>query len=124
MRGLLYIMRGVPGSGKSTLAATLGTNFSADAIIEALPGLYTQNWNRERCDRAHAICRWKVWEAMKKGITPLVIDNINISRKLALPYAKMAKEWDYEVEIRESNTPWWLEIAKLLKGEVLKYPRP
>ena len=51
---------------------------------------------------------------MQRGITPVIVDNTNLRMKEARPYIEMANKYQYKVEIEESDSPWWLEIQKLL----------
>jgi predicted kinase len=107
VRRRLFLMRGLPGSGKSTLALQLADNdsekiFSTDEYWEVVENRFNgalliqaHKWNQERTK-----------DAMKKGITPIVIDNTNVVFRDALPYLEMAKAYGYHVEIREPETPW------------------
>jgi predicted kinase len=104
----LYIMRGIPGSGKSTQAKKLvgaGKIFSTDDLIEAtgdyngffasmsvkgdftpLRQMHEQNLNNVKA-------------AFAEGVSPIIVDNTNLSAREAAPYVKAATENNYDVKI-------------------------
>lgn len=120
MRGILYIMRGCPGSGKSHLAQRLTTTpeqiISADQWFSPTDNYqeYRANWAVEKLFAAHNWCKSKVREALQRGVSPIVLDNTNIKRRDFMPYIDMAKQYRYLYEVRESDSPWWLQIKELL----------
>lgn len=119
-RGFLVVLRGTPGSGKSHLAARLAPKeniFSTDEWFELQPGGYRENWKVEKLFGAHRWNQQRAREAMQRGITPLVIDDTNWNAKQARPYVEMALQYQYHVTIRESDSPWWSEIALLLESK-------
>jgi len=121
-RGVIYIMRGVPGSGKSHLGLRLAGGdaskvFSTDDYFERMEGGYRANWKMDRLFPAHRWNQGRVRAAMQKGITPIVVDNTNITMKQARPYIEMAIQYQYLPEIHESDSPWWKEISELLKNK-------
>jgi predicted kinase len=122
-RGILYIMRGVPGSGKSHLALRLAGDpskvFSTDEFFERMEGGYAANWKMDRLFPAHKWNQRRVREAMQRGISPVVVDNTNIRIKEARPYVEMGVQYQYHMEIRESDSPWWAEISLLLQNKGL-----
>ena len=123
-RGILYIMRGVSGSGKSHLALRLAGGdiskvFSADQWFENQPEGYLASWAIEKLYPAHKWNQQRVRAAMQRGITPVVVDNTNIRIKEARVYMEMAIKYQYWPEIKESDSPWWLQIRELLKNKQL-----
>ncbi len=123
-RGIMYLMRGVPGSGKSHTGLRLADGdaskvFSTDQWFENQPGGYKANWKMEKLFGAHKWNQQRVRQAMQRGITPVVIDNTNMRMKEARPYVEMAQQYQYWVDIRESDSPWWGEIQELLKNKQL-----
>ena len=111
-RKQLYIMRGPPGSGKSRRAADIlqkhgGQIFSTDDYWMR-NGVYT--FNMSRLSEAHRVTRAKTFAAMRSGISPIIIDNCNMTRSEARPYALEGRRLNYDVEIVESNSRWWKEF--------------
>lgn len=119
---VLIIFRGLPGSGKSTLAKQLGKNgvvlgsddfFMVDDKYEFDPNslYYAHMWNQAR-----AI------DAMKKGISPIVIDNTNVQAWEMKPYVEAGIKYGYQIEIKEPNTPWKFDAEELAKRNTHKVP--
>lgn len=97
----LLIMRGVPGSGKSTKSKELvgeGMIFSTDSLIEEgyiyedffkimreteNPGMHTK-MHRRNLNLSK--------KAMIEGVSPVIIDNMNLNPKESKPYVKFAME--------------------------------
>ncbi len=52
---------------------------------------------------------------MKKGISPIIIDNTNIISNYCVEYVKYGKMYGYKIEIFESNTPWAFDIEELTR---------
>lgn len=123
-RGIMYLMRGVPGSGKSHLALRLAGGdqtkvFSTDEYFDRMEGGYKANWKMEKLFGAHKWNQNRVRAAMQRGITPVVVDNTNIRMKDARAYIEFAQQYQYWPEIKESDSPWWLQIQELLKNKNL-----
>ncbi len=112
-------MRGVPGTGKShtgrRLVGDQGFCMGADDWFDMQPGGYKANWKVESLFGAHKWNQSRVREGMKKGLGPIAVDNTNLRMKEARPYVEAAIQYQYWVEIRESDSPWWGEIVDLLK---------
>lgn len=124
LRGILYIMRGVPGSGKTYRAHQLVNQdksriFSADKWFSPKedPEEYRRNWSKEKLFTAHNWCKSSLAEAMQRGVSPVVVDNTNIKRRDFMSYIDMANQYQYMYTIEESQSPWWLEIRKLLDDQ-------
>lgn len=100
---ILYLMRGPSGTGKSTLAKEMSVKeiFSADHFFTAEDGTY--NFNPSQIGRAHAICKAKTEDALKKGISPIAVDNTFTKRFEVRPYVEMAQRHGYNVEFIEPN---------------------
>lgn len=93
----VIIMRGLPGSGKSTKARSYGgTIVSADDYFMS-GGEY--RFDPAKIGAAHADCKRKFEEALKRGDSIIVVDNTNTMSWEYQPYADMAKRYGYEVEI-------------------------
>ncbi|XP_076117136.1 uncharacterized protein LOC143084941 isoform X2 [Mytilus galloprovincialis] len=105
---VFIILRGLPGSGKSTLARELKENgeiFSADDYF--MNGdVYC--YEQRKLTDAHDHCRRKALEAVRKNVSPVIIDNTNTQVWEMCPYVDIAKSVtpEYEIEILEPSTPW------------------
>jgi NEDD4-binding protein 2 len=138
------IMRGLSGSGKSFTAreqsrkygGTEDNIFSTDDFFvsdvksqrKAAPPdqqddtywnelegeTYRANWNPEKLHAAHNWNHRRVEEAMKSGLTPIVVDNTNIRPREIRPYIKMAEQYGYKPVIQEPTSPWWNDHAHML----------
>jgi len=109
MKKYLLLMRGLPGSGKSTIAERILKKFmniynttvckcSADSYFTDDEGNY--NFDHTKLGKAHGVCKWKAATAMRKGISLVVIDNTNTTRREIKPYLEIAKEQGYMVKYR------------------------
>jgi predicted kinase len=117
-------MRGCSGSGKSFRARQLVDNdkskiFSADLYFSPTEDMeeYRANWSKEKLFAAHSWCKSSLQAAMQRGVSPVVVDNTNIKRRDFLCYVDMAEQYQYMYLIEESQSPWWLEIKKLLVNQ-------
>ena len=111
---LCIIVRGVSGSGKSTLAKELGAEgeiYSTDDFFSK-DGDYA--FNPKMLGKAHEWNQERVWDAMRKGVSPIVVDNTNRQLWEMKAYAAMAKEYGYEVEFAEPN---WSPELKTPEGK-------
>jgi len=99
-------MRGLPGSGKTTVAERLLKKFmniynvvvckcSADSYFMDDEGNY--NFDHTKLGKAHGACKFKAATAMRQGISLVVIDNTNTTKREVKPYLEMAKEHGYSV---------------------------
>lgn len=119
MQKTLILMRGAPGSGLSTAAleqagGDKGKVFSPDdcphahqpgppvAYLQTLP--FAQDWNFDR-----------VCEAMRQGISPIVVDALNLRRIDALGFFRAGQRAGYEVMVIEPTTAEWLAAKEVMK---------
>ena len=120
---VLIIIRGISGSGKSTLAQQLGKDgvvlstddfFMESGKYEFDPdGIgYAHDWNIDRSE-----------QAMKKGISPIVIDNTTVEAWEAKPYVNQALKYGYKVKFREPNTTWKFDAEELAKRNTHGVPK-
>lgn len=121
-RGVLFILRGVPGVGKSHLGLRLVDGdkskvFASDDWFDMQPGGYLVSFSLDKTAIAHRWNEERVRAAMQRGISPIVVDNTNLRMRFARPFVDMAKQYQYHVEIKESDSPWWSEISELLKDK-------
>ena len=115
MDNTLILMRGVPSSGKSTLARRLcgrlgGKIFSADDLLIA-DEVYT--WSPELVHAAHRICEKLVETAMHRKERIIIVDNTNLKPSYARPYVILARKHNYQILVREPNTPWKHDLQEL-----------
>ncbi|XP_063980962.1 uncharacterized protein LOC135164494 [Diachasmimorpha longicaudata] len=129
---IMVLLRGLPGSGKSFLARSLvstttGDNpakyiFSADDYFVALGrGIYM--YDPKRLSDAHTITQNRAHEALSQGKTPVIIDNTNTQAWEMRPYAAMAVEFGYIVEVLEPDTPWANKIKELAQKNTHGVPK-
>ena len=116
----MIIMVGIPGSGKSYTARQLvdnGVILSTDDIFNGYTypsgsgsgvegGVPLYLWDRSVLGSAHHINQIKCGQALSRGISPVIIDNTNLTKKEREPYEKLAGLFGYSVEIKESDAPW------------------
>lgn len=119
----MIIMRGLSGSGKSTLAKHLGKEgqvFSTDNFFMA-HGEYC--FNRDMLGVAHLWNQNKVRDAAAKGVTPIVVDNTNVTYQEMLPYLGIAQAYGYKVSYAEPDTPWKFDVDELVKRNTHNVPK-
>lgn len=109
----LIIMRGVPGSGKTYLSKalvemTVGKEtckhvFSTDDFFQTKFGY---EFDPMSLDLAHKTNQKKVYEALLKGVSPVIVDNTNTQLWEMEPYVREGVKNGYIIEIVEPPTPW------------------
>lgn len=115
-------MRGFPGSGKSYTAAKLAPKdqiFTTDNFWGP-----EYNFDIEKIPIAHQWNIKQVENAMKNNITPIVVDNTNITWDEIKPYVQLAKNFLYDVKYKESESTWWQAISKLYNDPNFKPGTP
>lgn len=119
----LIVIRGAPGSGKSTLAKELGRG----GVVLGNDDFFMVNgeyqFSVEAHGHAHLWNQGRVRAAMRRGISPIVVDNTNTTWNEVQPYAKLAKEHGYVVEYAEPDTPWKFDVDELTKRNKHGVPR-
>ena len=137
------IIRGFPGSGKSTkinaLLAKHGGDydhiFSTDnhwipvtnqkrrrgEQVSAREELeeYKSNWSAEKLGAAHAHNFQEFQYAVDLGISPVIVDNTNITSREFANYAQYAHKAGYKIKIEEPDSPWWNEHRPFLADKKL-----
>jgi predicted kinase len=112
---IMYITRGISGSGKSTLVKTLAPPdniFSTDDLF-MINGEY--KFDPKKLGEYHKLNKIRVEEAMKKGISPIVVDNTNTQAWEIKPYVNLADQYGYEIELKEPDTSWRFDAKELAK---------
>lgn len=111
----LILMRGISGSGKSTKASQLskgGVVFSTDEFFY-FEGKYifdldkTTEYHKKNVDRTE--------DAMQHSISPIVIDNNNITASAMKPYVELADKYGYDVSFAKPETAWAWDAEELAK---------
>eukprot|EP01102_Stenamoeba_stenopodia_P021045 TRINITY_DN8383_c0_g1_i2.p1 TRINITY_DN8383_c0_g1~~TRINITY_DN8383_c0_g1_i2.p1 ORF type:complete len:1314 (-),score=285.53 TRINITY_DN8383_c0_g1_i2:255-4196(-) len=115
----LVILRGASGSGKSTLAREL-TRDSNDAVILSTDDFFwnpvskNYDFNVPALPKAHYWNQMRARIAMESNTSLIVIDNTNLQAWEAKPYVMLGKEFDYDIEIVEPDTPWREDAEQLV----------
>ncbi len=114
------LLRGASGSGKSFLAKQLagdtGQQFAADDYFVDEQGNY--NWSGEKVSAANYWNYERVKKAVDEGISPVILDNTNISRKdlrASKDIIAYAESKGYETRIEETKTSWAFDAEELVK---------
>ncbi len=116
----MYIMRGVSGSGKSTRAKQLqgsGAIFSTDDFF--MEG-EEYKFDPVKIVEAHKWNQRRVWDAARKGIDPIVVDNTTTQGWEAKPYVVIAMTEGYDIDIVEPDSPWWSHFGPNMSEEELQ----
>ncbi|XP_066263194.1 uncharacterized protein [Euwallacea similis] len=130
---VVVLLRGLPGSGKSTLAKyilenTIGyTQDVAKSHILSTDDFFFQNniyyYDPKKIQEAHGWNHQRAFRAMSKGYSPVIIDNTNVKMWEMKPYAMMATDYGYYLEILEPDTHWSFNDKELEKRNKHGVPR-
>jgi NEDD4-binding protein 2 len=104
----LIIMRGVSGSGKSTLARAIqkldgGVIFSTDDFFTDEDGVY--RFDPKKIGMNHIRNQNRTEEAMRDGVSPIIVDNTNVRAWEMKPYVNLADKYGYEIIIKQPGDP-------------------
>jgi len=113
----IILLRGVSGGGKSTIAKTLvesGVVFSTDDFFMKDD---KYEFDPKKLSSHHESNVLRTENAMKKDVSPIVIDNTNINAWEMKPYVSLADKYGYEIKIAEIETP---EIEELMRRQELR----
>jgi predicted kinase len=119
----LIFLRGLPGSGKSDIAKKLvgnGIIHSTDSYL-IKNGIY--EFDQENIAKYHYYNLMRSIRSMKKGISPIIIDNTNIMALHCINYAEQGKMYGYEIIVIEPDTPWAFDVEELVKRNSHDVPR-
>lgn len=119
----LIILRGLPGSGKSQTAEKL----VGRGIIHSTDSFHMKNgkyvFDVENLEIYHYLNLIASIRSMKKGISPVIIDNTNIVAAHCELYVKAGKMYGYEIIIIEPSAPWAFDVEELEKRNTHGAPR-
>lgn len=116
-------MRGLSGSGKSTKAKELvedGEIFSTDDLFME-NGKYI--FRPGKLGINHKINQERAIEAMKNGVSPIVIDNTHTMSWEAKSYVKAGVDNGYEIRFVEPDTEWKFNIDELASRNTHGVPK-
>jgi NEDD4-binding protein 2 len=121
---VMYLCRGISGSGKSTMAHKLkGDN----GVVFSTDDFFMKNdkyeFDIQKLTANHELNQKRTEEAMRQGISPIVVDNTNISKYEAKPYVLMAQKYGYRVEVKQVDTPWAFNAEELAKRNTHGVPK-
>lgn len=102
----LVLMRGLPGSGKSYYARTMFQNATILSTDQYFMVGDEYCFEPKKLGFAHSWNQWRAEQAMRQKHKVVVIDNTHTRLWEMEPYKKLAKEYDYRVEIHTPDTPW------------------
>ena len=96
-----------------------GQAFSSDEYF-IKNGVYV--FNPSELVHAHKWNQKRVADALKTGLTPIVVDNTHTQKWEARPYVVEALKYNYKIEFVEPNTPWKKNPIELQKRNVHNVP--
>lgn len=117
----VLLMRGLPSCGKSHTARRLaGPN---GIVLETDQYFYTQvgedpgsyDYSEEMLDDARQWNLNRFDNALAHEVSPIVVDRGNGLNAESRAYVVKARAHGYHVELREPDSPWWIELRVLLK---------
>lgn len=124
----MILMRGCPGSGKSYLAHKLITEYGGQPkdYVFSTDDYFMRgdiyDFKVYQLSAAHEWNRGRVLENLKRGVSPVVVDNSNTQLWEMSDYAQFAMNNGYFIEILEPNTPWFSKLDELAKRNIHGVP--
>ena len=118
---VLILMRGVSGTGKSTRAREIAGKDQSK--IFATDDFWGEDYNFDPAKKkeAHEWNQKRTIEAMKRGETPIIIDNMHVESWNAKSYVEAANKYGYKLRIEEPTSDIWKTLKPMLQ-EKHKYP--
>lgn len=115
----MFILSGLPGSGKTTVGRKIisgrpnGLILSPDALRYMLKGAYTYDEKLEpTVERLYHIMVLKV---LSMGVGPIVVDEVNLTRRDRLVFIEMAKQAGYLPVIVYCKVPLEVSLRNRLR---------
>lgn len=111
----LIFLRGLPGSGKSDIAKKLVGN----GVIHSTDSYLIKNgkyeFDHDNIAKYHYYNLMSSIRSMKKGISPIIIDNTNMIAIHCINYVEQGKMYGYEIIVIEPDTSWAFDVEELVK---------
>lgn len=125
----LVLLHGVSGSGKSTLAKGYDTHRYFSVLYASTDNYWLRpdgqyDWNPKLLGDAH---KWnqkvvEKWMMQPNPTNIIFVDNTNLTFEEIKPYVRLAKLYNYQVEIIEPQTPWRYVPEELAKRNLHQVP--
>jgi predicted kinase len=119
----VYLMVGVSGSGKSTAAKKLAEEIPDTVIVSADHHMVdaTGKWSFDptRLSVCHATCQERFHDAIKRGVSTIIVDNTNLISEHRAVYTDHALQNGYSVTLLVFD----IDIETALKRNVHGVPR-
>lgn len=80
---------------------------------------YRNNWNPASSGYNHKQNQQNFFKAVDSGISPVIVDNTNVSIKDGAIYVQYAHKNGYKIFIQEPNSPHWNEYKEYLNNRYL-----
>ncbi len=113
---VMFLIRGPSGTGKSTLSQTLGGEvFSSDDFFGSDPEEYLQNFSPEKVPEAHNWNLERVGDAMRRSVSPIIVDNTMTQGWEMKPYVTLADKFGYRPVIQEPQSGIWRDIKDMMQ---------
>jgi len=106
---------------EADVSSSLGVIFSTDDFFIRADGTY--NFDAKLLHEAHQWNQQRTYEALVKGITPIIIDNTMTRKREAKWYVQMGIKYGYKIYFVEPNTPWARNPRQLAKKNSHGVPR-
>jgi predicted kinase len=124
MKNKLIIMGGIPGSGKSYTANKIIEENAGNGIILSTDDFWYNSegdyvFDFTKIGFAHKWNQKRAEAAFEKGVPLIIIDNTNTTHKERVPYIELGELYDYEIEFKQSESPWWTEIYENIKKGII-----
>jgi len=116
----MYIMRGVSGSGKSTKAQQLKGNGEVFSTDDFFMEGEEYKFDPTKLKEGHDWNQRRVWDAAKRKVNPIVVDNTTTMGWEAKPYVVIGMTEGYDVEIVEPDSPWWNQFRPNMSDEEIQ----
>lgn len=113
----MYIMRGIPGSGKSFTAKQLAPESNIFSTDDYWITDNAYKFQLTKLKEAHEWNKQRAQAACLRGVTPIVIDNTNVSEKERTPYIEIAELNGYTWEVVLPDSEWFKDILPRLENK-------
>lgn len=118
----MLILSGPAGSGKSTLCQKFVEEAKSQGMnvtVHSTDNFWMKNgkyvFDRQRLGIAHGWNQSQAEKSCLDEVDVIIIDNTNLTWKEVLPYARLAKDNGYQVEIHIPDNAFYLTAEELAK---------